>query len=159
MRARMTHILCAGAGAIVFSILLSKLTLGGLLTGAFSGLLFAAVIRPVGSSGTKPYRGLWLLRYGALLLRDMVIATAQQMRAVLRRVPTEPAILHLTPTAAERGRVLVANSITLTPGTVTLEETEDEYAILCAEPPNGSEARRAVAGSFEARLHEEEARS
>ena len=159
MRIRMTHLLCAGAGAIVFSILLERLSLGGVATGAAAGLLFAAAVRPIGKAAVLPLHGLSLLRYGALLLADMAASTARQMRAVLRPHLFQAAILHLRPAANEQGRVLVANSITLTPGTVTLEENETEYAVLCADPPAQPEARQDVAAHFEKRLPKKGVRS
>ncbi len=158
MRARMTQILCAGAGAIIFSILLERLTIAGIIAGVCCGWLFQIVIRPVGNASTKPLRGMWLIRYAMLLLRDMATSTLRQARAVLFHAQHPPTIVHLPPHAAERGRVLVANSITLTPGTITLEETAQEYVILCAQAPTNAACKAALSTTFEARLHHEEDR-
>lgn len=156
MRLSKTQIECACAGALVFNILLEQLCVWGILVGAATGVFFAIAIRPLGASGTKPLSRSGLLRYVLMLIGDMLLATVYQMRAALRRMPQQIAILHLHPRVAERSRVIVANSITLTPGTVTLDETAQDYVILCADPPATQEQRNLVAASFEKRLSAQE---
>ena len=48
-----------------------------------------------------------------------------------------PAIVRLRiPFAKNISRVLLSNSITLTPGTVTIEQYGDEFLVLCLDKPN-----------------------
>lgn len=155
MRSRATQTLCAALGAAVFCILLERLSLPGVVTGALCGLLFARLVRPIACPGTRPFAGTWMLGYFIRLLRDMAGATVHAAHVALRKTPPASAIIHLAPHAAERGRVLVANSITLTPGTVTLEETAEEYVVLCLDAPGDPEARAHIAAAFETRLNEE----
>lgn len=188
MHIRMTHLLfCAGAGAAVFTVLLERFTLWGTILGAAIAVYAANAVCAAAAAGTKPadtfasrprlngrsadasdtagkmhvkqYAGLRLLRYGILLLFDMAVSTVRQIKTVLRPNPPVPAILHSKPQTDGRGRVLVANSVTLTPGTVTLEETEEDYAILCADPPESPEKRSAITSAFEQRLSRKEGTS
>lgn len=152
MRIRLTSLLCAGAGAIIFSILLERLSPAGVVTGIGAGLLFSSVIGPAGPVTGGLSHWLRLLRYCFLLLVDMAVATVRQIRAVLCRRPPRPTVLHLRPHVDARGRVLVANSVTLTPGTITLEETAEEYVVLCAQAPAQPALCRAITADFEKRL-------
>ena len=48
-----------------------------------------------------------------------------------------PAIVRLRiPFEKNISRVLLSNSITLTPGTVTIEQYGDEFLVLCLDKPN-----------------------
>ena len=141
---------CAAAGALVFCVLLERVSLPGALLGAAVGAAggFCAPAEPGGTN--RP------VRYGLYLLREMAAGTVHMVRAALGRRPFPIALLRLPPTARGCGRAVVANSMTLTPGTVTLEETEARYVVLCADPPADEAARAAVVGGFETRLRRKE---
>lgn len=64
-----------------------------------------------------------LLRYWAGLLRDIVVANAVVVREILRpRVAITPTVVSFeTRQRTDLGKVILGNSITLTPGTVTLD--------------------------------------
>ncbi|HED24022.1 MAG TPA: hypothetical protein ENN91_02760 [Firmicutes bacterium] len=74
---------------------------------------------------------LWLAGYIFQLLRDIVIANFQVARLVLHpRMPIEPNLVPLEVGLDKiTSRVLLANSITLTPGTLTIMAEEDEYLV------------------------------
>ncbi len=73
----------------------------------------------------------WLIGYLLRLLRDIVIANFQVARLVLHpRMPIEPNLVSLKVGLDKiTGRVLLANSITLTPGTLTIMADGDEFLV------------------------------
>ncbi|MFP5336125.1 MAG: Na+/H+ antiporter subunit E [Actinomycetes bacterium] len=97
--------------------------LGGLLVGAF---LVVAVPLP---ASTTRYRGSLpaALRYTAVFLRDLVVATAEVARQVFWPVARlRPSIVEVPLSTRDPALLsLVANTITLTPGTMTLQVHED----------------------------------
>ena len=83
-----------------------------------------------------------LLLYGLYLLKEIVKANLTTLRRVYSRREVEPAIVTFrTPLAHEWTQVLLANSITLTPGTITLLLKEGELTVHCLD--------RSDAGSLE----------
>ena len=83
-----------------------------------------------------------LLLYGLYLLKEIVKANLTTLRRVYSRHEVEPAIVTFrTPLAHEWTQVLLANSITLTPGTITLLLKEGELTVHCLD--------RSDAGSLE----------
>jgi len=65
--------------------------------------------------------------YGPWLLWQIVLSNIDVARRILDpQLPISPTMIRLTPTQrTELGRVIYANSITLTPGTVTTDLTSD----------------------------------
>jgi multicomponent Na+:H+ antiporter subunit E len=81
-----------------------------------------------------------LAAYGGWLLREVVIANWNVLKTVLDpRLPIDPAMIrfrsHLT---SGLGRTILANSITLTPGTITVDVRPDGefvvHALVGGEP-------------------------
>lgn len=74
---------------------------------------------------------LWLIGYIFRLLHDIVIANFQVAWLVLHpRMPIEPNLVLLKVGLDNiTGRVLLANSITLTPGTLTIMADEDQFLV------------------------------
>jgi multicomponent Na+:H+ antiporter subunit E len=64
-----------------------------------------------------------LVPYTAWLLKEIVVANIQVARVILDpRLPIDPVLLRLpTPLASDVALTTLGNSITLTPGTITLE--------------------------------------
>ncbi len=84
---------------------------------------------------------LWLAGYFALLLFDIVKANFQVAWIVLHpRMPIEPNLVPLE-VDLERvaGRVLLANSITLTPGTLTILADEKKFLVHALTFKNGED--------------------
>lgn len=102
-----------------------------------AGLLVSAAVvwlaippeRPAGGAG-RSWRLLPLLAYLPVFLKNLVLANIDVARRVLSpSLPINPGIVRVK-TGLEQPyqRLILANSITLTPGTVTLEmEGEDMY--------------------------------
>lgn len=69
--------------------------------------------------------------YWVWLLKEMLLSAIHVSGVILRRrMPIRPAMLHVKPTQhSEMGRVIFANSITLTPGTVTVALEDGELLV------------------------------
>lgn len=69
------------------------------------------------------------------LLREIVSANIAVLRLILtRREQIEPVIVHVhTDLKTQTGRMLLANSITLTPGTITVSMTDTELLVHCLD--------------------------
>lgn len=72
--------------------------------------------------------------YAAALAAEIFKANLTVMRAILSGRPCRPAIrrVHL-PLREEGSRMLLANSITLTPGTVTVAVEDEDFLVLCLD--------------------------
>lgn len=103
-------------------------------------------------------KSIWFLAYVVLLIREIIKANL----AIIPRILTieeemEPVIVKFrTSLKSDFTRMLLANSITLTPGTITISLEEDEYTIHCldttlAEGLENSDFEKALA-----KLDEEE---
>ena len=98
-----------------------------------------------------------LLMYWLFLLRNILTSNLQMMRIILsRRLDIEPSVFVVkTAHQSDLGRVILANSITLTPGSVTLDIRDDQVEIHAITPAfaedvlNGTLDRR-VPGDVEA---------
>lgn len=80
-------------------------------------------------------RSVLFLYYIGVLIVEIVKANTQVMRLILTdREVVEPVIVaHETRLKTDLGRVILANSITLTPGTITISLEEDELIIHCLD--------------------------
>lgn len=93
----------------------------------------------------RPWKLLWLplelAGYFGRMLVDLVIANIKVAGIVLRReMPLQPVVYdYHPPVSAEWARVLLANSVTLTPGTLTVELGPDTFLVhaLTADAAHG----------------------
>ena len=75
-----------------------------------------------------------LIGYGGYLFVQIVKANLATLRRVYARRAVEPAIVNVHTKLGRRWqRVLLSNSITLTPGTITLELAGDELTVHCLD--------------------------
>lgn len=90
----------------------------------------------------SPRRDLFLLKKSPLLIRyifTLIIEIIKANLVVFRLIYTaeyelEPAIVHFqTDLRSTFARVLLANSITLTPGTITVSLQDNEYKVHCLD--------------------------
>lgn len=90
----------------------------------------------------SPRYDLFLLRKAPLLLQYMLTLVVEIVKAnlaVFRLIYTaeyelEPAVVHFkTDLRSTFARVLLANSITLTPGTITVALTDNEFTVHCLD--------------------------
>ena len=95
------------------------------------------------------------VRYGVLLVKEIFLSNIQVAKIVLSpRMKISPTVAHFkTPLKDPDNRLLLANSITLTPGTLTLAMADDTLTIHCLE---ASAAETLEGSNFEQLLLEKE---
>ena len=72
--------------------------------------------------------------YAVTLVAEIVKANLAVMKVILTKAEYHPAIVRIkVPLEENFSRVLLSNSITLTPGTVTVEQSGEEYLVLCLD--------------------------
>ncbi len=78
------------------------------------------------------------LQYGATLVWEIVKANVQTMKVILSpKAAYRPAVVRLqVPLEEASSRVLLSNSITLTPR-VTIRQHEEEFLVLCLDKDGG----------------------
>ncbi len=113
--------------------------------GALVALAAAVLTRPLlpaSFAGFSPMAALRFLIYVPVFLWEMVKANLQIAAIVLHpRLPIAPRILKArTRLSSDGGKMLLANSITLTPGTLTVDVRGDELWIHCVRPAPEQEA-------------------
>jgi len=74
---------------------------------------------------------IWSIRYVFVLLVEIIKANLQVMKLILsNRVEVEPKVTEFNVKLKENSsRVLLANSITLTPGTITVKMDDEHYLV------------------------------
>jgi multicomponent Na+:H+ antiporter subunit E len=142
-----------------------------LLTGtlAVDELMLGVVVSLVGAlaagqrlallNGLKltPLAPLHLLRYLGYFFRQLALSNLDVARRVISpALPVHPELVEVrTGLTSDLGRMLLANSITLTPGTLTVEAEGDRLLIHWIDSTPGSDlesATRAIAAGFEQRI-------
>lgn len=98
-----------------------------------------------------------LLRYLAYFLVQLALSNLDMARRVLSpRLPLNPGLVEVrTGLKSDLGRMLLANSITLTPGTLTVDMEDDRLLIHwidCAPGRDLEAATQAIAAGFEQRI-------
>lgn len=76
-----------------------------------------------------------LIAYFFLLIKEIIVANFQMMKIVLsKKADIHPVMVKVKiPLKTRFARVMLANSITLTPGTITAELEGDEFTIHCVD--------------------------
>ena len=106
-----------------------------------TGLVYAFCVAVLGYHPRNERRVLgrlgWYLQYGATLVWEIVKANVQTMKVILSpKAAYRPAVVRLqVPLEEASSRVLLSNSITLTPGTVTVRQEGQDYLVLCLDKP------------------------
>ena len=123
---------------VVWVILNGNITTEILLFGvALTGLLYLFLRYFMAYSLKKEariYRCVGLgLAYVATLLWEILKANFTVMHIVLnKKRPVHPALVFVqVPLKTDLGRVLLANAITLTPGTITVDASTDLFCVHC----------------------------
>jgi multicomponent Na+:H+ antiporter subunit E len=116
---------------VVWLALWGDASWGNLVGGLAVGTFVLAALRLPATPRPRRIAARPALRYAVRFTRDLTVATAQVARQVLWPVHRlRPAVLAVPLRSGDPGLVsLVANSITLTPGTLTLE-ADDERRML-----------------------------
>ena len=125
---------------LVWVIFNGRLTLEIALFGvAVAGAVFAFVCKFMDYSLRKElcfYKRMpAFARYLYCLIKEIITANIVVSRMILtRKEQMEPVIVHVhTDLKSETARVILANSITLTPGTITVSMTEDDLLVHCLD--------------------------
>lgn len=106
---------------------------------AVAGAVFAFICRFMDYSLKKElrlYRRMpAFFQYLYYLIREIILANLAVFRLIVtRREQMEPVLVHVrTNLKSETARVILANSITLTPGTITVSLTEDKLLVHCLD--------------------------
>jgi multicomponent Na+:H+ antiporter subunit E len=115
-----------------YHFLTGKLDIQAVIIGAvvclIASLLFVEVFTSPGKL-LEPRRWFWALRYIPVFLWAMLWANLDVLyRVVHPRLPIKPGIVKVRTTLqSESGRTALANSITLTPGTMSVDITDDGF--------------------------------
>ncbi|MBR5442001.1 MAG: Na+/H+ antiporter subunit E [Clostridia bacterium] len=130
---------------IFWIILNGRLSLDwGMLQIVLTGIALVAVVgffanRAFGYKPSTELR-LWkkaplLICYAALLLKEIIKASFKMISIILSKGKKyEPAIIKFeAPLKTNFARVILANSITLTPGTITADLTDDYFIVHCID--------------------------
>ena len=125
---------------LVWIIFNGRLTMEIALFGiAVAGAVFGFVCRFMEYSLKKELRFYRLMpafvQYLYYLIKEIVFSNITVSRMILtRKEEMEPVIVHVrTRLKSETARVILANSITLTPGTITVSLTDDKLLVHCLD--------------------------
>lgn len=80
-------------------------------------------------------KSIFILYYIAVLIKEIIKANMATMRLIVspKRVAEPVLVRFKTNLKSKTARVILANSITLTPGTITVSLEEDEYVVHCLD--------------------------
>ena len=125
---------------LVWIVFNGRLTLEIALFGiAVASSVFCFVCRFMDYSLQKELRLYRLLpafaQYLYYLIKEIILANLTVVRMILtRKEQMEPVIVHVhAKLKSETARVILANSITLTPGTITVSLTQDNLLVHCLD--------------------------
>ena len=125
---------------LVWIIFNGRLTMEIALFGiAVAGAVFGFVCRFMEYSLKKELRFYRLMpafvQYLYYLIKEIVFSNITVSRMILtRKEEMEPVIVHVrTSLKSETARGILANSITLTPGTITVSLTDDKLLVHCLD--------------------------
>lgn len=85
--------------------------------------------------------------YCAYTASRIFLSSLTMLRWILSSRPLRASVRKEPACVGDRQRIIVSDCITLTPGTITLEESASEYTILCMNDDGGDHSR-----CFEERL-------
>ena len=153
----LTFVICMVLWLLLTASLAPAELVAGLAVSALA-VLFSRDRAPV-LGGIRLYPGAVaaFLLYVASFTRALVMANLDMARRVLSpRIPLRPEMIRIrTGLASGLGRLALANSITLTPGTLTVDVEEDELTVHWVDCPPDADLQtltEQVAGEFEQHL-------
>jgi multicomponent Na+:H+ antiporter subunit E len=146
--------------AIVWAVVTGGLTLPNLVLGAVIGALVLIVLRDRFRSRGRFGRVLRMVSLGLLFLKELLLSAISVAAWTLRpnaATAMSPAIIAFPLTVKRDLEItLLANLITLTPGTLTIDVSEDKsllyvHALDCKDP---AALKRQIADGFERKIME-----
>ncbi len=140
--------------ALVWSALTGQFTLEGLTTGFLLGYLVLYLLRGVFGGGQYFAKGAQLTRFVAFFLWELLVANIRVARDVLRPGPLRmrPRVIAVPLTlTGEVSVTLLANVLSLTPGTLSLDISDDRKTLFvhAIDAPDADQARIEVKQGFE----------
>ncbi|MEA3276242.1 MAG: Na+/H+ antiporter subunit E [Pseudomonadota bacterium] len=150
-----------GVVVLLWLLLAGSLRKEEILAAAVAGLIVNAVAGPRLAIFTgvrlSPLSLVHLVLYLVHFFGALVRANLDMARRVLTpSLPIRPAVVTVqTNLKSSLGKLLLANSITLTPGTLTVDVQDDRILVHWVDCPPGTDlagATRAIAASFERRI-------
>jgi multicomponent Na+:H+ antiporter subunit E len=106
-----------------------QVVIAGVIAAAIVSLLFHEILPKEHHVFISPVRIFWFLLYIPVFFYYVMIANLDVVyRALHPKMPIKPGIVKIkTKLKTESGITALANSITLTPGTLTVDLTDDGY--------------------------------
>jgi len=152
------HPIYAGLLALAWIALQRHLSIGNLLIGYTLGLLIVHLTRHFWAERVWVRRPATLMRLALRFAREVVVANFQVAWIVLRpQLDVKPAFI-LLPLQLQDDLMItaLANMITLTPGTLTVDVAADRSALYvhCLSAPDVAAVRAKITREFEAPLAE-----
>lgn len=140
----------AGIMAVAWTLLQGNLTLANFVGGFLVGLAILVVLQPYeGAPRFIRWAMLPTLRLGLVFLRELILANMAVVREILSRDPLRHRAILVIPLEPDTDLEIatLANLVTLTPGTLSLEVTTDRSCLIIHSLMGGGERREAtVAG-------------
>ena len=152
------YVFTYGVVVLLWILLAGSLRLDEVIAALVVGLIVTALAVPrlsiMAGVRLSPSAPLSLARYLATFFPALIRANLDVARRVLSpSLPIHPAVVDVRTSLKSRlGRLLLANSITLTPGTLSIDVQGDRllvHWIDCAPGRDMDSATRAIAESFE----------
>jgi len=136
---------------IIWLFVVGQVTAHALLLGLFCSLVIAWIDLHRSPPPARPFPWLGLLLYVPWLIGQVVKSGLHMTQLILHpHLPIEPRMIPYTPRLQDpAGLVLLGNSVTLTPGTITAEITPDQLLIHAIDSRS---AEGIVDGTFEDRI-------
>jgi len=122
-------------GLVFWLLLTFRISLPNVIVGSAASLICTLIFARYFFENTgkliNPRRWFWFLIYLAVFIWSCIKANFDVAYRVLHpRMPIKPGIVKVrTSIKSEFGRMLLANSITMTPGTLTVDIIGDDYYI------------------------------
>lgn len=115
------------------SLGVQELIAGGVI--AFVGAIAVLNFFDVTTKVLNPFRWFWLILYIPVFIKEMIVANFHIAAIVLNpKLPINPHIVKGRMKLESPGaRMLLANSITLTPGTLSIDMKDNEIEIHCVD--------------------------
>ncbi|MDO5529434.1 MAG: Na+/H+ antiporter subunit E [Paracoccus sp. (in: a-proteobacteria)] len=128
--------------ALIWSALHGDSSIQTLATGFFLGMITLWLIRPlIGGGGYYFRRFLAWVKLIVLFMRELIMSNISVARDIIRpRSEARPQIIEMPlDVKTDAGILLLTNLITLTPGTLTLDVSDDRktaiiHAMFCSDP-------------------------
>jgi len=152
------HPLYAGVLAVMWMVLQRRLMLADLAIGYAVALVVIWVCRDFWTERVRLRRPLGMLQLLIVFLREIVVASLQVAWIIVQpRMPVRPAFIVVPLTLTDDLQItMLANLITLTPGTLTLDVAPDRSALYvhCLAAPDPDAMRAQIVEMFERPLGE-----